>query len=184
MAKTLDDQTADASPEETEDSGRGAGARPRLPKKGALRYAPHLAVGLSITAGLVGWAMSMGLHKDAGALVASAEPKKPTEAALLAAQTVYVTLPDVVVNLSSGPTPSFIKASFSVKTSGAHADYVSDKRPELIDTLQEYIRQLDAADLEGGEGFFNFRFECLRRLQLVLGPERVDDLLIIQLLTQ
>lgn len=52
--------------------------------------------------------------------------------------------------------------------------------PRVIDVLNSYLRALDVSDLNAPAALLRLRAQMLRRVQIVTGPERVNDLLVME----
>lgn len=52
--------------------------------------------------------------------------------------------------------------------------------PRIIDVLNSYLRALDIQDIEEVSSLVKLRSQMLRRIQVVAGVERVQDLLIME----
>lgn len=57
-------------------------------------------------------------------------------------------------------------------------------QPRIEDMFQVYLRELRPADLQGSAAIFRLKEELLRRVNLAVSPERVDAVLIKELLLQ
>ena len=51
--------------------------------------------------------------------------------------------------------------------------------PRVVDVLNGYLRALDISDIEAPSALTRLRAQMLRRVQIVAGPGRVNDLLIV-----
>ena len=52
--------------------------------------------------------------------------------------------------------------------------------PPIIDVLNGYLRALEVTDIEDPAALTRLRSQMLRRAQVVAGPERINDLLIME----
>ena len=52
--------------------------------------------------------------------------------------------------------------------------------PRVVDVLNGYLRALDISDIEAPSALTRLRAQMLRRVQIVAGPGRVNDLLIME----
>lgn len=69
------------------------------------------------------------------------------------------------------------RAYLQVGPRGAKA--VDAVRPRILDIFATYLRALPVADLQDPAALLRIRSQLLRRVQLLTGPDAVDDLLII-----
>ena len=52
--------------------------------------------------------------------------------------------------------------------------------PRIIDVLNSYLRAIDVEDIEGTASLVRLRSQMLRRVQVVTGIDRVQDLLVME----
>ncbi|MFK7761919.1 MAG: flagellar basal body-associated protein FliL [Roseobacter sp.] len=52
--------------------------------------------------------------------------------------------------------------------------------PRIVDVLNSYLRALEISDIEQAASLARLRSQMLRRVQIVAGPGRVNDLLIME----
>ena len=137
------------------------------------------ATALILVSGFGGWWFAVG-PETARDLIKSAQTDEeaPSEDAR------YVALPEITANLSVGARPSFIKARIIVEAPNERAAIFERREGEIVDVLQEYIRQLTPRDLEGAAGFHRFRAGARRRIELLLGEDVVRDVYVVELLSQ
>jgi flagellar FliL protein len=101
-------------------------------------------------------------------------------------ETLYFDLDEFIVNLDKGEKqPNFLKMSVSLQLSGqAVADKVKAKIPVIRDAFQVYLRELRGDDLQGSAGIYRLREELLLRVNNIMAPDKVDDILFKEILVQ
>ncbi len=52
--------------------------------------------------------------------------------------------------------------------------------PRVVDVLNGYLRALEIQDIESAAALTRLRAQMLRRVQIVAGPGRINDLLIME----
>jgi flagellar FliL protein len=52
--------------------------------------------------------------------------------------------------------------------------------PRIVDVTNTYLRALKLADLEDSQALIRLRAQLLRRMQVVTGEGRINDLLIME----
>jgi flagellar FliL protein len=62
----------------------------------------------------------------------------------------------------------------------AQAEEVARQMPRIVDVLNTYLRALDLPDLEEPAALTRIRAQMLRRIRLVVGADRVNDLLVME----
>jgi flagellar FliL protein len=113
---------------------------------------------------------------------------KQDEAATVAEKqvTTYLDMDEFIVNLDKGDNqPNFLKMSITLQL--PRQDMVAtikDKMPIIRDALQVYLRELRGDDLDGSAGIFRLREELLFRINYVVAPGKVDDILFREILVQ
>lgn len=116
-----------------------------------------------------------------GAPVASAPSK--TDRPL---DVIYYPLPDLLVNLRSDtPRPAFLRLKISLELgSTAERQEVEKKLPRVLDTFQTYLRELRPDQLQGAQAMFRLREELLARVNAVIRPIQVKEVLFTEIVVQ
>jgi flagellar FliL protein len=93
---------------------------------------------------------------------------------------------ELLVNLrTDNPRPSFLKLSVSLELERAEDGVkIADVMPRVTDTLQVYLRELRADQLQGSAGLLRVREELLARINAAVRPVRVKDVLFTEMLIQ
>ncbi|MFY8105359.1 MAG: flagellar basal body-associated FliL family protein [Elstera sp.] len=140
-----------------------------------------LAVGGLYFSGILGKVLSsVGMG---GAPVASA-PATGKDAR--STDVVYFALPDLLVNLRSDtPRPAFLKLKISLELSSAsERQEVEKKLPRVLDTFQTYLRELRPDQLQGAQAMFRLREELQARVNAVIRPITVKEVLFTEIVVQ
>jgi flagellar FliL protein len=97
---------------------------------------------------------------------------------------VFYTPPDIVVNMESADgRPTFLKLKLTFELPDHDtADSLNENMPRLQDMFQTFLRELRPEDLSGSEGTYQLRMELLRRINLVVAPAQVNNVLIEEML--
>lgn len=98
----------------------------------------------------------------------------------------FYTLPDLVVNIQSPDgKPTFVKLKLTFEMRDAEtADMLDADAPRLQDMFTSFLRELRPEDLAGSEGSFQLKMEIMRRVNLILAPKKIDQVLIEEMLIQ
>jgi flagellar protein FliL len=93
---------------------------------------------------------------------------------------------ELLVNLrTDNPRPSFLKLSVSLELERPEdGAKIADVMPRVTDTLQVYLRELRADQLQGSAGLLRVREELLARINAAVRPVRVKDVLFNEMLIQ
>jgi flagellar FliL protein len=101
-------------------------------------------------------------------------------------QEVFMDLEQFIVNLNRGDKqPSFLKMTVTLQIPSQQvADKINGKMPIIIDAFQTYLRELRPEDLQGSAGLFRLREELTLRINKVMYPDTVIDILFKEVLVQ
>jgi flagellar FliL protein len=157
---------------EVADGAEGAApAKRKLPVKLIVIAVAGLAV---LGGGYFGYAMLFG-HKEAKT---AAAPVKPA---------VFVDLPEILVNLSSGGSDrtQYLKVKMTLELADqALMQQVQPMMPRVTDTFQTYLRELRPSDLDGSAGLYRLKEELTRRVNATIAPSHVNAVLFKEIVIQ
>lgn len=99
---------------------------------------------------------------------------------------VFLDLEEFLVNLdAAGKQPSFLKMTVTlVLPDEAAVLEVKTKLPRIRDGFQVYLRELRIDDLQGSAGLYRLREELLLRLNKLMYPIVINDILFKSILVQ
>lgn len=92
----------------------------------------------------------------------------------------FVPLEPIVVTLGHGTSKTHLRFRAELEVTSETSSEVEALRPRLIDVMNVYLRALKAEDLDDPLALHRLRAQVLRRMQLVAGPDRVRDVLIME----
>ena len=97
---------------------------------------------------------------------------------------VFYTLPDVVVNMQTADgRPTFLKLKLTLELPDESVvETLDPNMPRLQDMFQTFLRELRPEDLSGSQGSYQLRMEILRRVNLVIAPDKANAVLIEEML--
>jgi flagellar FliL protein len=97
---------------------------------------------------------------------------------------VFYTPPDIVVNMQTADgRPTFLKLKLTFELPNADmADDLTENMPRLQDMFQTFLRELRPEDLQGSQGSYDLRMEIKRRVDLVIAPDQINNVLIEEML--
>lgn len=101
-------------------------------------------------------------------------------------QTVFMDLPDILVNLNTGGgKSSYLKLKVALELEEAEAPKkIEALMPRVIDNFQVYLREMRADDLSGSAGLYRVKEELLVRVTQAVQPVKVADVLFKEMLVQ
>lgn len=98
---------------------------------------------------------------------------------------LYVTVPDILVNLSGGTKNHFLKMALTIEVKNAEdAKVVNDAMPHLVDQFLVYLVELRVEDLQGAEGLLLLKRQLQERANAILEPVKVSAMLFRSILVQ
>lgn len=174
----LEDVDPDAEGEEGEE-GEGGGKKKGKKKK--LLIIIILAVLLLVGAG-AGLYFS-GIIGGGGEI----SPEASTDAAMQkATEKHYFALPEFLVNLNtSARQSSFLKMTIILELVNPKDEaLIEANMPRITDSFNTYLRELRPSDLYGSAGLYRLREELLDRVNKIIAPAAVNDILFKQVLIQ
>ena len=96
------------------------------------------------------------------------------------AQISYVPIEPMVVSLASDQRARHLKLAAQLEIFSGQEAQVTQMMPRIMDVLNGYLRAVEIADLEDSFALARLRAHMLRRIQVVVGPDRVRDFLITE----
>lgn len=142
-----------------------------------------LILGLALAPALGGggfYAAYAGLIPGLGGTAADPAPSGPTAAAPTAPIASFVAIDPITINLGTRGQTRHLRFVAQLDVPPAHAAEVRQQMPRIVDVLNTYLRALDLPDLEEPSALTRIRAQMLRRVRLVLGQDRVNDLLVME----
>lgn len=100
---------------------------------------------------------------------------------------VFFDVPELLVNLSARPgqKPIYFKIKVTLEmNSAADAGQAEKMLPRIIDSLQFYLREMRLEELQGSVGTYRLKEEIQARLNRILSPAKVNDVLFKEILIQ
>jgi flagellar FliL protein len=125
------------------------------------------------------WQFVPGVADKARAMIGHHEQV----AALVSSRPVFIDLPEMALTLPNGGHPRQMRIKLSVElASGASEQQATDAlSPRVYDALLTYLRTIQDGEVDGGLGLDRLRADLYRRLELVVGPGVLRDVLITSL---
>jgi flagellar FliL protein len=95
-------------------------------------------------------------------------------------EVAYVPIEPLVISLGDGATGKHLRFRAHLEVVPAYRADVEHLMPRVIDVLNSYLRALELTDLTDKAALVRLRAHMLRRLQIVTGEGRINDLLIME----
>tara|TARA_R110002072_G_scaffold92798_3_gene206153 strand:- start:1243 stop:1800 length:558 start_codon:yes stop_codon:yes gene_type:complete len=178
-------EPADTNVDEAEDGAEAAAKKkPGLVKLGLFIGLPVIILALGATAALM---MFTGGDDEAAVveLDEHGEPIAPADSGRHAAveeEVFFYEIPQMQVTIQNGSGGfAHLQISFNLEITDEHLSAELDHElPRIIDQFQGFLREMRPEDLAGSAGGYRLRLELLRRVNLVLGEDKVRAVLIDQ----
>lgn len=136
---------------------------------------------------VVGTVVGVYFSGVADSFLAVKKPDQGEEKPLSNPFSVFFDLPELLVNLSgkAGQKPIYFKVKVTLEmNSAADAEQAERLLPRIIDSLQFYLREMRVEELQGSVGTYRLKEEIQGRLNKVLAPAKVNDVLFKEILIQ
>lgn len=156
-------------------------AAKRVPPQKASRLPLVLGLVLAIIGGGGGfYAVKSGLFPGSNPDAGGEEPARHGAMGIPDATSdiTYVAIEPLLISLPEKQSHLRFRAQLEVPTT--RASEVEKLMPRVVDVLNTYLRALKTEDLTDGASLARLRAQMLRRIQIVMGNGRVNDLLIME----
>ena len=152
-------------------------------KKSKKKLIIIIAVVVLLAGGGAGAFLMMGGDEKAAK---DSKNKKTGDKEKVAAEPVYMTMPDIVVNLSStSRRTNYINLKLTLElNSQEDVAAIEAQMPRIIDAFNTYLRELRREDLQGSAGVYRLENELMLRLQKTLTKGKVNDILFREIIIQ
>lgn len=129
------------------------------------------------------FAVYSGMILGDGEVHAGAKPETPKDEesrTMDMPDVAFVPLDPIIVSLPSQGGARHLKFTAQLEVPTAARTEVETLLPRVVDVFNGYLRAVEIADLEQPTALLKYRSHLLRRAQLVLGDERVSNLLVME----
>jgi flagellar FliL protein len=169
---------AEAGQNEAKDDGQKLAETEQAPRRKGRRL-PLLAAGGMIFL-LAAAAGAYEFVPGVNATVQNLIGKKAPSGATASLRPVFIDLPEMAVTLPNGGRGRQMRIRVSIELAKTTADLPPNEilSPRVYDALLTYLRTLRDGELDSGLAIDRLRADLYRRLDLVLGPGVVRDVLI------
>ncbi|MEM8537132.1 MAG: flagellar basal body-associated FliL family protein [Pseudomonadota bacterium] len=108
----------------------------------------------------------------------TAKAEAPVAPPLVAAS--FVPIDPLVISLPKSGGRDHLRFSAQLEVPPSYVAEVEAIKPRIVDVLNSYLRAVELTELEDPAALMRLRAQMLRRVQVVAGNERVNDLLIME----
>lgn len=118
--------------------------------------------------------MILGTETTGKSAEASHDPVEPLP------DIAFVEVDPMVVSIGAPTRQQHLRFRTQLEVAEGYRTDVEHLLPRVVDVLNSYLRALELADLEDPAALVRLRAQMLRRVQMVTGDGRVNDLLIME----
>lgn len=98
----------------------------------------------------------------------------------VSADVSFVPVDELTISLGPKSAAKYLRFSAQLEVGEAHVEEVRKLMPRIVDVLNGYLRAVEVSQLADPAILPRLKAQMLRRIQIVTGPGRVQDLLIAQ----
>jgi flagellar FliL protein len=125
------------------------------------------------------WAVTMGPFATGSGDEAAAAENTDSDG-MSAPDVVFVPLDPVVISLGPETRGQHLMFAAHLEVPRQHEAEVAHLVPRVVDVLNSYLRVINLEEVSEPTSLAILRAQLLRRIQVVTGPGRVQDLLVTQ----
>ncbi len=92
----------------------------------------------------------------------------------------FVPITPIIINLANENSNKLLRFHAQIEVPASYEEDVMKLKPRIADILNGYLRAVDLQELENPSALINLRAQILRRLQIVAGDGRINDVLIME----
>lgn len=92
----------------------------------------------------------------------------------------FIEVDPIIVTMGGAAEKSHLQFRAQLEVPSRHAQDVQTLLPRVVDVLNGYLRALEPSDIEMASALTRLRAQMLRRVEIVVGANRVNDLLIME----
>lgn len=92
----------------------------------------------------------------------------------------FLPMDPMVISIGEGAQRSHVRFAAQLEVPSAYQDEVGFLLPRVVNVLNSYLRALELKDFEAPAALPKLRGQMLRRVQLVVGEGRVNDILVME----
>jgi flagellar FliL protein len=114
------------------------------------------------------------------------EMQQAAEASKKGPEMIFHDMDEMIINLNTeGKSVSFMKLKITLEVEGKeNLDAIQKMMPKINDVFQMYLRELRPSDMQGSVGLYRLKEELLLRVNKIIYPSQVNDLLFKEVLVQ
>jgi flagellar protein FliL len=103
-----------------------------------------------------------------------------TPAGQTAARIAFLPVDPIVVSLGATGMNRHLSFRAQLEVPQANSAEVTALMPRIVDVMNSYLRAVDVREFDAPHGLIRLRAQMLRRVQLIVGDGKVNDLLVME----
>lgn len=146
-----------------------------------------LVIGAVVGVYFSGITDSLFVSSEKAAQTSDDSPEVIDEGRVRKGSEAFYDLPEILVNLSGKPgqKPVYFKVGVALELETPEdAPKVDALLPRVVDSMQFYLREMRIEELQGSMGTYRLKEELLDRLNRVLAPIKINEVLLKDVLIQ
>lgn len=108
----------------------------------------------------------------------AAEEKEPMSTS--SDEIAFVPISQMTIPIGAAGAPRYLRFSAQLEVQAGSESDVEKQLPRVVDVLNTYLRSVTLAELEDPASLLTLRAQMRRRIDLVIGGDRVRDLLVME----
>lgn len=96
--------------------------------------------------------------------------------------TIFLPMEPLVISLGSAASGKSLRFEGYLEINPGDESEITALMPRITDTLNTYLRAIEFADIEEPTSLLRIRLQMLKRVQLIVGNDKVRDLLVSKFL--
>ena len=92
----------------------------------------------------------------------------------------FVPISQLTIPIGTGGAARYLRFSAQLEVESDSVSEVEKQLPRVVDVLNTYLRSVTLAELEDPASLLTLRAQMRRRIDLVIGGDRVRDLLVME----
>lgn len=150
-----------------------------IEKKGSGKLGLILGVVLAVVGGAAGYfATTQGFLPLLSTETTTEE--KPVDEPSLLQNLAFVDLPTLLISIQSNGELRHLRFTAKLEVDEKYQAEVEEAVPRVVDVLNGYLRAVEPSDLMETNALIRMRGHMLRRVNIVTGEGRVNDLLVME----
>ncbi len=92
----------------------------------------------------------------------------------------FIPMDQMTISIGDPTEQRFLRFRAELEVSTSYESDVKKLMPRVVDVLNTYLRSVELADLEDPSSLLTLRSQMRRRIDLVVGGDKVHDLLVME----